>query len=264
MIDLSIPKPAPKLQPSAKHWLEVGGIRLSEDDKAVLTSPRRWLDDDIITASQNLLSKQFTKVGGFQAPSLAQKFAMEPKTGEFVQVLNVSGNHWITISTIGCKPGSLRVYDSMHLKLSSFTKKVVADLMMTKDRAISVTYANVQWQSGGSDCGLFALAFATSLCEGHDPSAILYNQPQMRNHLFTCLVAGKITTFPHRPSSRRDKTESELIPVFCICRLPDNGGVMIQCSKCDEWYHRSCIRLPEKYLNNDQLSWCCSQCKRCR
>ena len=197
-------------------------------------------------------------------PSLAQKFAMEPQAGEFVQVLNVNGNHWMTISTVGCTTGSVKVYDSMHLKLSPRTKKLVADLMMTRDKAIVVTYSNVQWQSGGSDCGLFALAFATSLCEGHDPATILYDQPRMRDHLLSCIIAGKITTFPQRSSRRRarvNKAETELIPVFCKCRLPDDGGIMIQCSQCDEWYHESCIRLPDKYLNSE-LSWCCSQCKR--
>ena len=41
------------------------------------------------------------------------------------------------------------------------TKKVLADLMRTKDKAITVKYNDVQWQSCVSDWGLFALAFAT-------------------------------------------------------------------------------------------------------
>ena len=65
-------------------------------------------------------------------------------TGEFVQVLNVSGNHLITISTSGCPAASVKVYDSLHRRLSSRTKKLIAYQMMTKDKAITVTYANVQ------------------------------------------------------------------------------------------------------------------------
>ena len=37
-------------------------------------------------------------------------------------------------------------------------------------------YCDVQWQSGGSDCGIFALAFATSLCSGQDPTTTSYDQ----------------------------------------------------------------------------------------
>jgi len=122
----------------------------------------------------------------------------------------------------------------MHLKLLSCTNELFADLMMTRDKAITITYANVLWQSGGSDCGLLVLALATSICEGHDPAIILYDQPQICDHLLSCITAGKTTTFPQRSSRRRarvNKTETELIPVFCKCRLPDDGGVMIQCSQ---------------------------------
>lgn len=28
-------------------------------------------------------------------------------------------------------------------------------------------------------------------------------------------------------------------PVFCVCRRPDDGSVMIQCNYCDEWYRRA-------------------------
>ena len=96
-------------------------------------------------------------------------------------------------------------------------------------------------------------SIATSLCKGHDPATILYDQPRMRDQLLSCIVAGKITTFPQRFSHHRarvNKAETELIPVFCKCRLPD-GGIMIQCSQCDEWYHELCIRLPDKYLNSE-------------
>ena len=51
------------------------------------------LDDLIITAVQNMLQQKYPAVGVLQPPSLAQKLAKEPQTGEFVQVLNIAGNH---------------------------------------------------------------------------------------------------------------------------------------------------------------------------
>ena len=44
-------------------------------------------------------------------------------------------------------------------------------------------YMNVQWQSGGCDCGLFAPAFAIELCFKRDPIAPSFNQVKMREHL---------------------------------------------------------------------------------
>ena len=44
--------------------------------------------------------------------------------------------------------------------------------MMCRDKAITVTYVPVQWQSEGADGSLFALAFAATLCAGNDPATI--------------------------------------------------------------------------------------------
>ena len=74
---------------------------------------------------------------------MIHKFTMEPQAGEFVQVLNVSNNHRITISTIGCETFAVNVYDSLHGYLPSRTPRLVADLMQCQDRAIKVQYCNV-------------------------------------------------------------------------------------------------------------------------
>ncbi len=29
--------------------------------------------------------------------------------------------------------------------------------------------------------------------------------------------------------------------VFCLCREPDDGRVMVQCDRCQEWYHHDCV-----------------------
>ena len=245
----------------ASPWIVVAGVGLYEQHRLILTSPTGWLDDDIIRVFQYQLQLQFPKVGGLQAPALAQKYAMEPQTIEFVQVLNLGGSHWITVSSIGCPQSSVKVYDSMHCGLSSRTKRVIADLVMSKDKVIAVTYPPVQWQSGASDCGIFSLAFATSLCLGQDPAAVSYDQVHMRSVLLACLTSNKITPFPQRVHSRRvnmQKPHTELLPVFCLCRLPDDGGRMVQCDNCDEWYHGTCIQLPSEI--NIDVSWHCANC----
>ena len=85
-------------------WIHVAGNRLDLEHKQILESSQ-WLDDAIISASQNLLKNQYPAVGSLQPPILASNLAMEPQIGEFVQVLNLHENHWIVVSTIGCQPG---------------------------------------------------------------------------------------------------------------------------------------------------------------
>ena len=134
-----------------------------------------------VTAVQNMLRHKYPAVGGLQPPSLAQNFA---------------SNHCITISTIGCKASTVNVYDSMHGNLPTSVQRLVADLVQCPECAITVQYIDVQWQSGGTDCGFFALAFATSLCSSQDPAATSYNQGQMSTHLLNVLSAENIQLFP--------------------------------------------------------------------
>ena len=42
---------------------------------------------------------------------------------------------------------------------------------------------NTQIQEVGNDCGLFAIATATTLCHGEDPVDLEYQQSSMRSHL---------------------------------------------------------------------------------
>ena len=57
---------------------------------------------------------KYPHISGLQSLVLAEKFAFIPQPDEFVQILNVSSNHWILISTIGCPPATVNVYDSLH------------------------------------------------------------------------------------------------------------------------------------------------------
>ena len=109
-------------------WCEVGGIQLTDKHRQTLQTSQ-WVDDQIIAASQNLLHQQHPGVGSLQPPTLAAQLAMEPQGGrEIVQIVNMGHNHWITLSTVGCQPGNINVYDSLHMGLSSGVKELIADL----------------------------------------------------------------------------------------------------------------------------------------
>ena len=54
----------------------------------------------------------------------------------------------------------------------------------------------VQQQSNGSDCGVFAAAFATCLAYGIHPETTQFDVPKMRNHLYHSLKSGVLKMFP--------------------------------------------------------------------
>ena len=63
---------------------------------------------------------------------------------------------------------------------------------------INLEYVDCQRQSGSHDCGIFAIAFATTLCFGNQPGKILYIQSKMRGHLLQCLNNGTMEELPQR------------------------------------------------------------------
>ena len=53
-----------------------------------------------------------------------------------------------------------------------------------------------QKQAGRKDCGVFAIAFATSIAFGLDISTSAFHQEKMRLHLARCFTENKLTVFP--------------------------------------------------------------------
>ena len=58
------------------------------------------------------------------------------------------------------------VFDSMYASVSTKVKHQIAALLATQSKTIKLSFIDVLKQSGGYDCGLFALAFATALVNG--------------------------------------------------------------------------------------------------
>ena len=181
---------------SKTDWVTCCDVRLKTYHQRILLSKCAWLDDLIVTASQYLLKKQYPHIGSLQAPSLSEKLAMKPPGKEFVQILNVTGNYWITVSNFGCGSSRIEVFDSLGGLLSQQCLKVVADLMQCEESKIAIDYVDVQKQQGGNDCGLFAIAFATSICSRQSPATLSYDQSLMRSHLLQCLERKKMVKFP--------------------------------------------------------------------
>ena len=224
----------------------------------------KWVTDNIINAYQQLLRNAYPHIGGLENTSVGETLAFTIQKGEFVQVLHVSGCHWITISTMECQQGVVNVYDSIpSCSVSLRTKEQIAAIICTQAKEIILEFPAVQSQRGSSDCGLFALAYATSLCMGDNPVQTNYVQHMLRSHLLDCLTQRTISAFPM--TSRKKKVTQPrgkvTVQLFCHCRQPEEGK-MVQCDQCMEWYHSQCETVPSSvWRSADTTSkWHCKSC----
>ena len=96
------------------------------------------------------------------------------------------------MSTVGCTNDEVLVCDSLYGTLDTATLDVIANLFHSS----IVTMLECQKQKGGTDCGLFAIAYATAIGHGVDPTSMTLNQAAMRSHLNKCFEEENLSLFP--------------------------------------------------------------------
>ena len=65
--------------------------------------------------------------------------------------------------------------------------------------------------------------------------------PALKN----CLTKQDITSFLGLVSKPKDSPINQILYewicwVYCHCKMPDDGELMVYCTKCKRWYHRRC------------------------
>ena len=258
--DEDITPPIPDPNPI---WIAIGESNLLESDKVALTSGE-WLNDRHINAAQNLLQQGSPEMSGFQNVLLQciNSYVIQ-RDREFVQILQVNDNHWITISTVRCDPRHVKVYDTKHTELPLSTKSIIADMLQTKVKFISIEYVNVQLQEGSSDCGLLAIAFAAAICFGKKPELLQFDQTLTRGHLKSAFEKKSLTPFPAQTVIRKQSLiRKERLRIYCSCRQADDGRDMIRCDGCEDWFHTNCVKISKmKFKTIRNKSWVCNACK---
>ena len=118
---------------------------MSQKDKDIILDGQ-WLNDSIIHAAQLLMKHDpdLLPVGSLQNPLLGQTLEFDVASDECVQIIHSGGNHWITISTVGTKHSTVKIYDSLYNTLPYETKEQIAALLHTEESAITLEFANVQ------------------------------------------------------------------------------------------------------------------------
>ena len=164
-----------------------------------------------------------------------------------------------------CCISEVEIFDSLAKEeVSTTVRKQLATILHSLRPRMTMAKVCVQQRTGGSDCGVFAIAFAVALAHGQDPATLTFDQRAMREHLRHCLKAKRMDPYP---TSKRLKFKKnrvigrELESVYCVCRGIWVVGEddMYQCTACLEWYHESCM-VSLNLTNTINHAWFCSSC----
>ena len=70
---------------------------------------KAWVNGRLVNAGQQLLHAKFSEVKSLQSIDRLDTLSFSATDGEFVQILNCDNQHWVCISTFGCKAGTVKV-----------------------------------------------------------------------------------------------------------------------------------------------------------
>ena len=99
--------------------------------------------------------------------------------------------------TVSCKPGEVKAFDSLFTYCDKETTRTIHNLFgTTSSPKPHITMGRCQKQKGEKDCRLFAIAFATAIASGLQPSKQNLDQSAMRMHLVHCFNQKQMSPFP--------------------------------------------------------------------
>ncbi|CAG2207725.1 unnamed protein product [Mytilus edulis] len=183
-VPANTPIPKSKSQNSIKTWEKI-------------YKPNYWLEDIEIELAMQLIKNNHPNIDGLQPVTVALAEGYKKPKGQFIQIINVSGKHWLTLSNIHCPPNSVRVFDSWKRHLQGDTKRAIfAVVDRDSNGQVSVDMCPFQRQRNNVDCGLFAVASMVAIAYGTDPSKLIWDTRLLRSHFVQCLNQSQMTPFP--------------------------------------------------------------------
>ena len=152
------------------------------------------LDDRHINVAQNLLKQQFSEVAVLQSTLLQAKPRKQcDENSKMIQIVHSRGDHWIVAATMLSTDDRVLVYDSLYRTLDQPTENIILNLFPA---ATITELFQVNRQTGGLDCGVFAVAISTALAFQQNPAVIKFDQPALRPHLVACFEKRQFSPFP--------------------------------------------------------------------
>ena len=132
------------------------------------------------------------------------------------------------------------LYDSLKKKhISKDVTAQIASYAYHPGPQLTILSKSVQQQGNGVDCGVYAIAFTTSLVYGSNPEKESYDK-KIRPHLVECLKIGKLLPFPSITGEFvRCDTATSNIELYYLCRVPytpptDESHEMAHCNQYKE------------------------------
>ncbi|KZS01293.1 Uncharacterized protein APZ42_002096, partial [Daphnia magna] len=164
-----------------------------------------------VNRAQEILKQQHPMIGGLNWVTIGGTLEYPKATEDkWMQVIHDGRDHWVLVAKGFVQPEHVNVYDS--LVGSAWHDKHVlscmSSLLKTDEKKMTYIVKQCQRQNNSYDCGVFAIAFATSLANGEDPTGMLYDPKQLRPHLNECMTSGKLTSFPSTISRRKRSRET--------------------------------------------------------
>ena len=136
--DLAVTNPNKKIKleegidvDSKAVWVTFDKLTLYLSDKVTIEEGS-WLSDMHIEFAQRLLRSQFTSIEGLNYTVYQNKFNLD-STKKVLQVLHISGNHWVVVSNLQCdSEQKMYVYDSLYTGISEETKTLIFNIFQSK------------------------------------------------------------------------------------------------------------------------------------
>jgi len=125
------------------------------------------LSDLEINFAQRLLKLQFPELNGLDSILLQQKkthFTSELQSK--LQIIHCFSRDWVVATNIGCVNGVICVYDLLFHSVDEATKRIINNLSFGSHKAVAkIKVSCPQKQINGTDCGVFAIAWTTTIAE---------------------------------------------------------------------------------------------------
>lgn len=236
---------------------------LTQVDKKTI-SDSKCLTSDIVNYAQNILSKQFPLIQGFQNTCYAPVFCNQqkkwlsetsftPTQAPAVQIHHTGHSHWVTSLTK--QSNEVYLLDSMYDTLTTSSEIQLSQIYSHGKKRLLVKLPEVQKQTNSIDCGLFAIANAVEFCFTSFSGGIHveFDTELLREHLVICLEKGEFIPFPKKKISMKGKPKykTSVVECNCECGKCDSVEDMLGCEwqkgvkKCNIWKHFSCTGLKD-------------------
>ena len=281
-------------------WVEE--LNLDKAEEKIIKDEEGLLTDRSVEAASILLKRQFPAISGLCSSVMAPFKLDEPDeagnpvydwkenpvdvdigrpdkaTGiHHVQIFSNLDGHWVC-SAKGFHGDDTIVCDSLSNssggKLNTGLEVQLSHVYGSPRSNLYVTVPRTDQQPNGFDCGVYAIAFATSLCfaslkKDHTQYHMeQYIHSEMRPHLFKCFNKRLMTRFPVTGHVIPKQIVSvRNIGLGCTtCNLPSHYCPLVRCDMCRAEVHQKCAKkllvqdTETSDVNNGTQSSYCRQC----